>query len=92
MKKRLLTLAIVVFLTAGALVVYLLASEKVNPSPQTDPIVQCQTNEDCRCCNFNGAKFLPGDTPGRCCTPDSIDQFSCFNFNIPPYHCASLYV
>jgi hypothetical protein len=35
-------------------------------SEETKAGTACRVNEDCRCRNFDGAKFLPGTYPGQC--------------------------
>jgi len=42
---------------------------------ETDPNDSCNGDEDCWCKSFNGAKFIPGKTPSKCCTVEYSQEY-----------------
>lgn len=54
---------------------------------------QCTSDEECRCKNFDGDKFIPGTTGGICCTQDKINDPTrwCYDLNVGANKCICIY-
>lgn len=64
-------------------------SEEIDTTGATGPDTFCESDSDCYCGVFTGAKFLPGKSPSFCCTEDRLDKVGGCSFDTSKVnHCA----